>query len=100
MAKIKFEMPKNPDECRTLGVEDAKEYLRREAETASNPEKGMELAQWVIETAYGPDVYDQLKVCNRKVNTLYSMITTSTFSLGSEIKNFMRSGNGEPTRTE
>jgi len=95
-----FILPKNPEECRTLSAEDAKEYLRREAETVGAPEKGIDLAQWVIEKAYGKDVYDELKVCNRKTNTLNAMITTSTFGLRDEIKNFMRSGNGEPTRTE
>jgi hypothetical protein len=95
-----FTFPKNPDECLTLGVDDSKEYLRREAEAKGDPIKGLEVAQWVIETAYGEDVYAQLKASTRDVNTLNAMITMATFGLRDEIKNFTRSGHGEPTRTD
>ncbi|MBC16558.1 MAG: hypothetical protein CL942_05845 [Desulfovibrio sp.] len=95
-----FTFPKTVDECRTLSFDEADAYLEKEEAAGNNSRERRKLARWAIETAYGEVVFEEIKGCNRKVNDLFSLITRATFGLSEEIKNSVRSGSGNPTRTE
>jgi len=98
MAK-QFNMPTSVDECASLSFDDCEVFLEKEKEAVDTPSR-MALAKWAIERAYGEDVFLSVKKSNRDVNGLMALITQASFGLTSEIKNFVRSGNGEPTWTD